>query len=586
MRIDWQALAPNPWFQLCALVAVLSGGMTIYNFTQHSEHIGGGGATPPPNPPPISITTPTPVPTLKAKAPGHWIVDANGAADADSRDLRTVVANLVDGDSVSLRPGIYQGGFNVSKSVHFIGQGANPASVSIHTSFQDTITVSGKNVSFENLTINLDSPGDELHALHCVGASHVELNRVLVDSKALYAARAIENASLDAHDSTFQTARAGCGLDYENNAHGSLVRCAVLSNRWGLQVLNSARAQASFCSFQNNGGLNGDGAIIVIQGAQTHVDADRCQFTGNTSTLGVSESGSLSIVNSLFKGNGLTGEQGNTSNGVIGVTSSGKATLSNVTFEFNKQGISVKNGGSVTISGCHISKTGIHTENADFKYLSIAIAVSGKGSSAIVNQGTTIIDSTAFGIVSVQGAQLTLDDAGVSGSGEDGLYVGNTDGGATADVRRGKFDHNQNAIVFGFGSTGTIQDCQLTANYSCGVSLTGANTKVSVVNSEFRANKNYGLLISGLAEGQATGCLIDGSERGAQVGFAGNPNECGTMTMDNCTITNNSILGIAACVKSTMIYRDLHFSGNPQKSNMWRERNSIVREDIKNMLVR
>ena len=586
MRIDWQSLIPNPWFQLCALVAVLSGGTTIYNLTQHSERIGGGGATPPPTPPPINITTPPPAPVLTAKARAYWVVDANGAADSDSRDLHTVVANLVDGDSVTVRPGIYQGGFNVSKSVHFIGQGANPLATAIRSSVGDTITVSGKNVSFENLVIAMDSPGDQLHALHSVGASHVELNRVLIDSKAIYGAMVIENASLDARDSTFQTGRAGCGLDLENNAHGSLLRCALSSNRWGLQVINSARAQATLCSFQNNGTINGDGAIFWIQGARARVDADRCQFTGNTTTLGVSESGSLSIVNSLFKDNGLTGEPGNVSSGVIGVSSGGKATLSKVTFESNKQGISVKNGGSVTVSDCQISKTGIHTENVDFQYLSMAIFISGKGSSAIVNQGTTVSNSTTYGIYIVGGAQLTLDDASVEGSGVDGLYVGDTSGGATADVRRGKFDHNKIGIEFGFGSTGAIQDCQLTANYACGLTLTGANTKVSLVNSEFRANKNFGLLISGLAEGQATGCLFDGSQIGAQVGLTANPNQSATMSLNNCTITNNSIFGIATCVKSTMIYRDLHFSGNPKKKDVWREQNSNVHEDFKSMLVK
>jgi parallel beta-helix repeat protein len=344
-------------------------------------------------------------------------------------------------------------------------------------------------VSFENLTIGLDSPGEPLHTLHCIGASHVEINRSLIDSKARFAVLVSDNASLNARDSTFQTAGAGCGLKFENNSRGSLLRCAFSSNRWGLEALNSAQAQITSCSFQNNGPLNGDGSVLVAAGAQARIDADHCQFTGNTASLRAIESGSLSITNSSFKDNGVTGEAGNVSGGLISVQNSGKATLSNLTFESNKQGIAVVNGGSVTISGCHFSNTGIRTGNAAFQYLSNVVSVAGQGSSGTVNLGTTISNSTGNGIFIVEGARLTLDDASVEGSALDGLWVGNNKGGATADVRRGKFMHNRYGIACVSGSSGTIQDCKIVGNNAGGVWLGGANTKGTVGNSEFRGNK-------------------------------------------------------------------------------------------------
>lgn len=557
----------------------------IYLLIHRAAPIGNRGPTPISSPPPIRINTPPPGSPVNARVAGYWVVDANGGAGSQSRDLSGVIPNLVDGDTVTLRPGSYEGGFNVTKSVHFVGQGANQEAVTIHASLRDTVMASGRNVSFENLTIGQDSPGDEVHALHCVGNSHVELNRIIIGSKSTFGAFVENEASLDARDSTFKTAGVGCGLDFETNAHGSVLRCAFSSNRWGLQALNAARVQVTSCSFKNNGPVNGDGSILMIQGAQARIDADQCQFIGNTTSVRVSESGSLSITNSLFKGNGVTGERGNISAGLIYVASSGNAALSNVNFDSNKQGISVENAGSVTISGCHFSNTGIHTESGDFQYLSNAISVSGQGSSATVNQGTTISKTTTNGIVAVEGAKLTLEDASVEGSGIDGILAGNDKGGAVLEVRRGKFIGNQDGIYCGYGSTGTIQDCQFIGNTAEGVNLSGANTKIFIVNSEFRGNKSYGLWVGDLAEGQATGCLIDGSERGAQVGLLGKPDEAGTMTLDNCTITNNSILGIAACVKSTMILRGVRFGGN-HNPNLWRERNSNVREDFKNMLVK
>jgi Right handed beta helix region len=588
MRIDWQSLAPNPWFQLCALVAVLSGGTTVYNLTQHPEPIGGGGgggATPPPSPPPISISTPPPAPVIRAKSSGHWIVDANGAADSDGRDLRTVVANAADGDTVTLRTGSYDGGFNVAKSVHFIGQGANSGAVLIHANLQDTITVSGKSVVFENLTIGLDSPGEQLHTLHCVGTSHVELNHSFIGSKATFGVLMSDNASLDAHDSTFQTAGAGCALDFENNSHGNLLRCGLSSNRWGLEALHSAKVQITSCTFRNNGMPNGDGWIFGVQGGDARIDVSQCQFTGNTGIVNASESGVLSIANSSFKGNGVTGEQGKVSSGLIYVPSGGKATLTNVTFESNKQGIAVENGGELTVSGCHFSNNGIHTDNTNFLYLSNPISVTGKGSSAIVNQGTTISGSTTNGIVVIEGAKLTFDEGSVDDCTNKGIWVGNENGGATADVRHGKFNRSANGIAYFNGSTGSIQDCQFTGNTASGVAFSGAKTKVTVANSVFRGNKNYGLWIGDLADGQATGCTFDGNDRGAQVGVAGAAAEAGTMSLDNCTITNSSICAVVACAKCTLSLRSMRYAGNPNP-NVYKERNVTVREDYRNMLVK
>lgn len=580
MRLDWQSFAPNPWFQLCAMVAVLSGGTTIYNLTQRPEPGGGGGTPPAPAPPPLSIATPKPPPMLKAKTRGQWIVDANGAADSDSADLRAVTANLSDGDTVTLRAGSYEGGINITKSVHFIGQGADLAAASIHASFQDTITASGKSVSFDNLSISLDWPGDLLHALHCLGESHVELNRTLIHSKARFAVLVSNNAVLNARDSTFQTWGDGCGLKFENDSRGSMLRCAFSSNRWGLEALNSAQARATSCAFEKNGLPNGEGSILVAAGVQAHIDADQCQFTGNTSSLRAIESGSLSITNSSFKDNGITGDLSDKSDALVSVKTGGKALLSNVTFESNKQGVSVEGAGSLTISGCHFANTGIRTENARFQYLSNAISASGQGSSVKVDQGTVINNTTTNGIVIVEGAKLTLDDASVEGNGIDGLWVGNNKGGATAEVRHGKFISNANGVECGFGSSGTIQDCQIIGNASAGIWLGGANTKISISNCEFRGHKGSALWIVGFAEGQATGCVFDGNGCGAQAGVSRKADQAGAMTLADCTITNNSICGIAACTKSGVLLRDLHFGGN-HKPDIYKERSAVVRDDSK-----
>jgi prepilin-type processing-associated H-X9-DG protein len=294
----------------------------------------------------------------------------------------------------------------------------------------------------------------------------------------------------------------------------------------------------------------------------------------------VSENGLLSIANSSFKENGITGEPGNSNSGLISVQNSAKATLTNVTFESNRQGITTSNGGTVTISGCHFTNTGIRTDNENLLYYSNVVSSAGQGSSVTINQGTTITNSASNGIAIVQGAQLFLDDVSVEGSNYDGLLVGNENGGGTVDIRRGKFIRNQTGIRLTFGSTGTIQESQILNNATTGIVLTSANTKGTISNTEFHGNKGVGLWIDGHAEGVATGCTFDGNERGGQVGDVKNADQLGILTLENCTIMNSSICGIAACMKSTVLLRGVRFANN-HNLNISKDRDTNVRDESK-----
>jgi hypothetical protein len=54
------------------------------------------------------------------------------------------------------------------------------------------------------------------------------------------------------------------------------------------------------------------------------------------------------------------------------------------------------------------------------------------------------------------------------------------------------------------------------------------------------------------------------------------------MTLDNCTIANSSICGIAAYVKSTLILRGVRFASN-RNINISRDQDTIIRDESKRM---
>jgi hypothetical protein len=60
---------------------------------------------------------------LHAKKTGHWIVDASGDADSDSRDLAQVVGSAANGDTITIRPGRYEASLVISKDLALVGEG-------------------------------------------------------------------------------------------------------------------------------------------------------------------------------------------------------------------------------------------------------------------------------------------------------------------------------------------------------------------------------------------------------------------------------------------------------------------------------
>src|ERR1700719_1241098 len=150
--MKWRALLQNQWFQLCLLVAVLSGGTTIYNAVKVTPP-SGTASRPSPTPPPIH--------KIKPKKTGQWILDASGARDSDSKDIQVVAASLTDGDVVTVRPGTYTGNCEITASARFVGPAPDTGVATIRCvePKRAGMSISGKRVSLENLSINLDIAG-------------------------------------------------------------------------------------------------------------------------------------------------------------------------------------------------------------------------------------------------------------------------------------------------------------------------------------------------------------------------------------------------------------------------------------------
>jgi hypothetical protein len=149
------------WVQLFALLAVVSGVLSAHSYWQRSLP---GPAAPAEVPISVSAEALQPAAPPAAAPPaassvsaprtaGRWVVDSRMSADADCASLGAAVAGARDGDVIVLRPGTYEEGVQVSKSLTISGAGVSPDQVVLTHSGPKTLAISGGRVTLENLSL-------------------------------------------------------------------------------------------------------------------------------------------------------------------------------------------------------------------------------------------------------------------------------------------------------------------------------------------------------------------------------------------------------------------------------------------------
>jgi Right handed beta helix region len=542
--MKWRALLQNQWFQLCLLVAVLSGAATIYNTVKLTPPSGTASR-------PSPSSTPPPLPSvrkIRPKKSGQWVLDASGARDSDSKDIQVVAASLTEGDVVTVRPGTYTGSCEIAMSARFIGPppGTDVATIRSVEPKRAGISISGKKVSLENLSINLEAPGDAA-VVRIVGASQVEMTNCSTSTQAKFGVYVHENASLTAENSHFQASGMGCCLKYEGTSRGSLRRCTFSGGQWGLEATNAAQIEASNCTFQKMGLANGHGNTVSVLGERASAKLDTCEFTDNTATIFADGGATLTIIGSTFRNNGVTDAAENINTGLVCVRNKANAVLSEDTFENNKQGVVAIMAGTVTLQNVRMHQTGLITANQKIGWYSNAVAASGQGTTIVVTD-CYIADSPDAGFLISGGAHLKAAKSVVSNSGKLGLQLGIRDSASSsADLDNVQFiDSPGNGVMAEVGSQLTMQGCRVSDIGHDGIAATDRDTRVSMTKTWVKNCQECGLMALSGATISVTGGTIEGNRWGAQAGIRNDPAKSGTIALTGCAVQGNT-LGLAAC---------------------------------------
>ncbi len=575
--MNWRALLQNQWFQLCLLVAALSGGVMIYNITQKpGSDIVGGNGTPMPGPSPLARVSRQAITKIKAKKRGQWIVDSSGARDADNGDIETVAASLSDGDVVNLRAGTYTGNFEVNVSARFVGpaSGKGVATIRGVDAQRAGLTISGKKVGFENVSLSFEAAGDS-PAVQISREAAVEMTNCAMTTQSKFGILVSESASLTAQGTQFRAVNAGCCLKYQGTAQGTLNHCSFLAGRWGLEVINAAQVQGSSCSFQQIGLVNGLGLTLGVVG-RASLTLDACQFDGNTATIMADEGGTLHLTGSTFRNNGVTGEGENTSWGMICAQHGSRVSLKDNVFEDNRQGLVALAGSSLLLERAQMRRTGLVTENQKLKSYCNAVGANDQGTTVTV-MGSTISDSLNDAFNVSGGANLKMVETTITNSNLSALSLGFANTSAAQAVLNNVHINGAHgdAIFVRSGSQLDMESCQVANSDVVGVEVQDSGSQGKITNSTITGCKSMGLDANLGATITASGCTMEATTRGAQAGLPNDPQKRGSVFLSNCTVRGNSVFGVGACRGALLVMKGGFLGGN--KQNTWHESGGTVR---------
>jgi hypothetical protein len=556
--MNWQVLLRNQWFQLCLAAALCSAGAGIYDLAT----VPAKNSPPYPPPSPGQYVTPHPSANpspafvqLRAKKAGHWIVDASGAGDSDSRALSQVVGSAANGDTITIRPGRYEASLVIGKDLAFVGEGTAPANALIYFN-QDqfnVVHIEAGHVTFSNLRIEQDF-NTSFAALYCAKQAHIELTNCTVTSKSAYSVSVGDDTQFDARDSAFSSSEIGYGVIYSGRAHGAMTRCHIFGNKFGLEVENQSRVTVDSCTFQSNGDQNGYGIVASVDGSGALLDIARSNFLQNSAGIYAQESGNLTMTGCTLENNGISLEASHVTGGLICVQTAAQATLTNLVCKFNKQGISILAAGKAQLNNVNLAGTGIVTSNNQYITFCNSIYLNGDGTTASVLK-SSISDAVYNGVLVMNGAKVVVENSSISNSKYNGLAFGSDDGTpGYGTVTDSTLLGNHAAGVFVQSKSSVeISGGEISNNLNDGIDVGGIGSAATLNNIYVRNHPKVGMMAYSGGTITAKHCTIEKNQYGIQAGLPDTGRESGgTIFIESSVVQNNSAYGAISCAGSVI----------------------------------
>lgn len=508
-------------------------------------------------------TTATPAPTVAPETP------APTAAKIipPENDLAAMIADAAPGAKLKVPPGTYPS-LIVTRPIQLVGD--PNMQVFIKGEGKEALSVKARGVSVQNIQFFCHGIG-ALPAISVAAGAELQIDASTIQSDTAIGLLAAAKGSIKALGTTF-TVPYGAGLRLTEQAKANLTQCSISDTKIGLNLWSGATAELHSCAFERDGGNDGHGSIIALNGPGTSVTADDCHFNSNRAGLIVSQQAAITLTNSTFQENAASVDDGIL--GLISVRDGGHARLESDRFEANRQGVAVMDGGSVEMQQCTLAGNGL--QGRQVVPASLPLLVSGEKSSATVRK-TSFTDSAQHAIAAMAGAKLVLEEVDISGSRIAGVILGE---GKTApvhaEIRRSHLNRNGTGLGVLAGSTVEIDDSEFRENND-GIIAIDPGTQLKATRSALSANRNHGLSVSLQANANLVDCDLNQNARGAESGVHNKPAERASITLENCRLGANRVFGAGAALQSELILTNCVFDGT-DKMQVYRERGARIQQ--------
>jgi hypothetical protein len=572
--IDLRAPLKNQWVLILSLVALVSFGAMIVDL----------------------LTGRFGEPSTAKTANGGkkiWVLDASGGR-ADGKDFADIMNNVAEGDTIQLKPGIYNGPSVITRSVRIEGQTANSGErASIHYTAGLGMTITAAQVAVENIEFTQTSAGQS-GIVVVSGQTVIQISKCAFLTRGSYCIFGQGSARIVVEDSKFKSFSQGAGFFIKENANGTLEHCTFEENQEGAHSEGASYLTLNDCTFQKNATSKAGSCVFVLSSGNAQING--CHFLDNENVAPVEVGQTdLTLSNCTFERNG-----GNEIGLIVQANSGATLHISSSTFSENKKPVVIKDGSRLFVDNCKFDKCGETSKSVAGSNL----LVQDKGSQATIKK-TEFTDIRYAGVLVADEAQLTMQDSTVNG-GQYGIDLGTTrekgQVGGTASLQNVTITGQVGQMVrLSRGSKLTMVDCKLTsgdAYYSAiylesganidmsgcdlqggkknGLEAVGSNTQALAKSCKFSGFQNAGVLVRKNGRATLDSCTLEQNDIGAEVGDGTDPRDGASLTLQNSTVSSNRTFGVSAVQRSVLVLSAVTY--NDQTTQIHKDPTAAVRD--------
>jgi parallel beta helix pectate lyase-like protein len=574
--IDFRALIKNQWVLVLSLVALVSFFTTVIDvFTGRF----GGSST-----------------QRRVDSAGKrtWVLDAGGSRGSDGKDFSEVINNVAEGDTIELKPGVYNGPSVVARSIHIVGQTAGSGErASIHYTAGLGMTVTAAQINVDNVEFTQTSAGQS-GIIVLSGQTIAQINKCAFLTRGSYGIFGQGSARVVVQDSKFQSFNQGAGLFIKESVNGTLERCTFEENQEGAHSEGASNLTLNDCSFQKNTPTKPGACVSILSSGNAQINGCHFSDSENAAPIQVGQS-DVTVNNCTFERN-----SGSDVGFAIQAHSGATLHISNCTFAEDKRPIVIRDGSRLFMESCKFDKCGESSKSIS----GADLLIQDKNSQAAIKK-TEFSDLQYAGVLIADEAQLTMQDSTISG-GQYGIDLGTTKEkgsvGGTATLQnvtitgqigqmvratRGSkltmvncklnsADAYYSAIYIDTGANIDMSGCEVQGGKRHGLEAVGANTQVSAKNCKFFSFQNAGVLARRNARATLDSCTLEQNDIGAEVGDGTDPRDNATLTLLNCTVSSNRTFGVSAVQRAVLVLSSITY--NDQITQIHKDPSAAVRD--------